>query len=450
MITVILLSFDILASVLAFAVSYYLRNFGPFRIFLYQVQPLRVYLQALPFAILLLISIFYVSRLYEPKQRLSKIGEFYTTSRSITLWALLIMAASYFTKYDYSRIIVVLYFILSLFFVNLSRFLVQALQNKLARKGIGVTNVLIVGAGRVGRGIAKRLEDYNRVGFNLVGFVDGKAKPREGLNILGDLSYLANLIKTRNIDEVYISDPTLSHREILNVIASFGEDKVKFKVVSNVFDLVTGNVEIYELEKIPSLDIKRTSPTLPFLLVKRLFDILFSLLFLVLTAPLWIIIVLLILLESPGSVILCQGRIGYKGKRFKIYKFRTMRQETSLFAEPPKNLADSRITKMGRWLRKTSLDELPQFLNILKGEMSVVGPRPEMPFMVKGYEAWQWKRFDVKPGLTGLWQILGRKDLPLSENIEYDFYYINNQSLFLDFVIILKTIPVVLFGKGAY
>lgn len=450
MITGVLIFSDIFFSALAFGISYYLRNFGPFRVFLYQVQPLKVYLQALPFAILLLIFIFYIFGLYEPKQRLSKIGEFYATTRAVTFWILLIMAASYLTKYDYSRIIVILFFLFSLLFVNLGRFLVQVLQNRLAKKGMGVKNILIVGAGRFGREIARKIDAYNVVGFNLVGFVDDKVRQRNGLNILGGYSDIKKLIETFNIDEVYISDPTLSHKEILNLIASMDEEQVKFKVVSNVFDMVTGKVEIHEIEKIPSLDIKRTSPTPLHRVFKRLFDILFSIFFLTLTFPLFILVSLLIKLETPGPAILCQERVGYKGKRFKMYKFRTMKVETPLYAQSPASTNDSRITRIGRWLRKTSLDELPQFINILKGEMSVVGPRPEMPFMVKDYESWQWKRFDVKPGLTGLWQILGRKELPLSENIEYDFYYLNNQSLLLDFVIILKTIPVVLFGKGAY
>jgi lipopolysaccharide/colanic/teichoic acid biosynthesis glycosyltransferase len=127
-----------------------------------------------------------------------------------------------------------------------------------------------------------------------------------------------------------------------------------------------------------------------------------------------------------------------------------MKKGTAKYADPPKNLQDKRITTVGKFLRKTSLDELPQLINVFLGDMSMVGPRPEMPQKVARYSAWQKKRLEVKPGLTGLWQILGRKDLPLEHNLEYDFYYINNQSFLLDLIIILKTIPLVISGKGAY
>jgi len=133
-----------------------------------------------------------------------------------------------------------------------------------------------------------------------------------------------------------------------------------------------------------------------------------------------------------------------------MLKFRTMRLDAEPYAHSPEGPRDDRVTPLGRWLRKYSLDELPQLLNVLRGDMSLVGPRPEMPFIVAQYEPWQRRRLDAVPGLTGLWQILGRKDLPLRDNIEYDFYYIRNQSLLLDLAIFLRTIPIVIFGKGAY
>jgi lipopolysaccharide/colanic/teichoic acid biosynthesis glycosyltransferase len=167
-------------------------------------------------------------------------------------------------------------------------------------------------------------------------------------------------------------------------------------------------------------------------------------------APLWILIVAGIKLDSPGKALIKQKRVGKDGGIFEMYKFRTMKNDTGLYEKAPFSPDDPRITKFGKFLRKTSLDELPQLINVLKGEMSLVGPRPEMPFIVENYSNWQRKRLEVKPGLTGLWQILGRKDLPLHENIEYDFYYIKNQSLILDMVILVKTVWTVIRGKGAF
>lgn len=183
---------------------------------------------------------------------------------------------------------------------------------------------------------------------------------------------------------------------------------------------------------------------------KRFFDIIFSLLGLIILSPILLMIAVLIRLTSKGKAIFSHERAGKNDKIFRLYKFRTMYEGVKDQELAPNSPQDPRITRMGKFLRRTSLDEIPQFWNVLRGEMSLVGPRPEMPFIVKNYTALQRKRLLIKPGMTGLWQILGRKDLPLHENIELDFYYIRCQSLFLDFVILFKTIFVVISGKGAY
>ena len=142
--------------------------------------------------------------------------------------------------------------------------------------------------------------------------------------------------------------------------------------------------------------------------------------------------------------------LGLKGRKFTLYKFRTMKPESDEYEVAPVSMNDDRITGLGRFLRRTSLDELPQLFNVLAGQMSLVGPRPEMPFIVEDYGSWQRHRLDVKPGLTGMWQIMGRKELPLHDNLEYDYYYIRNQSLMLDLTILLRTVAVIFKGRGAY
>ncbi|MEK7188130.1 MAG: sugar transferase [Patescibacteria group bacterium] len=171
---------------------------------------------------------------------------------------------------------------------------------------------------------------------------------------------------------------------------------------------------------------------------------------LIILSPAFVAISLLIRKDGPGRAILKQERVGQYGKKFFIYKFRTMDQSTPLYAPGPRRESDERVTRIGRFLRRYSLDELPQLWNVLRGEMSIVGPRPEMPFLVVQHNEWQKMRLSVKPGITGLWQILGRKDIPLSENLEYDFYYIHHQSFLMDLVIMLKTIPAIILGRGAY
>lgn len=189
----------------------------------------------------------------------------------------------------------------------------------------------------------------------------------------------------------------------------------------------------------------------PFLnLWKSIFDPIMAILFIVLFMPVWIVIAILIKIDSPGSIIFQHERVGKNGKKFILYKFRTMWQEVNPQEGSPHSPNDKRITKFGRILRKTSLDEAPQFINVLKGEMSVVGPRPEMPFIVDKYENWQKRRLEVKPGITGLWQVLGRKDIPLKDNLEYDFYYLQNRSVILELAILVQTVIIVISGKGAY
>ncbi len=186
------------------------------------------------------------------------------------------------------------------------------------------------------------------------------------------------------------------------------------------------------------------------LFLKRLIDIVLSLTAIILFAPVWILVILLIRIDSKGNAVFIHQRIGKNGKPFMLYKFRTMCIDADSQEYAPVSLDDKRITKIGRLLRRTSLDEFPQFINVLKGEMSLVGPRPEMEFIVKKYTELERARLLVKPGITGLWQIRGRKDLPLHQNVEYDLYYITHRSIWLDLKIILETIIVVWKGKGAY
>lgn len=183
---------------------------------------------------------------------------------------------------------------------------------------------------------------------------------------------------------------------------------------------------------------------------KRLFDVVSSGLALIALSPLFPYLAWRIRRDSRGPALFTQERVGKDGKKFLLYKFRTMYTDAKQYANSPRSEDDPRITPFGKTLRRYSLDELPQLLNILHGEMSVVGPRPEMPFIVETYAPWQKARLRAMPGLTGLWQVLGRKDLPLEENLEYDIYYVFNQSFFFDCAIILKTVPHLVLPKGAY
>lgn len=430
----------------SFLFAYLIRNaFGG------GIQPLEVYLSAMPVSFLILIVVFYFFGLYEQKIRINSVSELYTVTKAVLMTAVLLMAGSFLYKYDYSRGFVVIFIVSGILFLNMGRIIVRMIRLWFIKRGKGVTSILIVGAGKPGRKMAEQIEKYYDFGYRIVGFIDDKVnQSKAGVPVLGGIGDLVSCSTMHNIDVIYVADPTLSYEAILELMMDCEDLNVQFKLVSGLYEILAGKIDINQIEGIPTIDVRPKKGLWWYLLVKRIFDITVSLTVFVLLSPLWLVIVIAIHLDSPGKAVLKQKRVGKDGKLFMMYKFRTMKKDADLYAKAPRNANDDRVTRVGLFLRKTSIDELPQLLNILKGEMSLVGPRPEMPFIVKHYSKWQRKRLEVKPGLTGLWQILGRKDLPLHENIEYDFYYIQNQSLLLDLVIIFKTIGAVITGKGAY
>lgn len=444
---------DMLGYLLSFLGAYYIRAHlmvdymgrGP-------IQPFDVYINALPVVFIILFVVFYSSGLYERKNRINGMLETYHVFRAVTFCWLMIMSASFLAKYDYSRILVVVFWIVSLFILTFGRLIVRHVKLAMIKRGYGLTRVLIVGAGKTGRKLKTELESYQHFGYKVVGFIDDHVKLKSGspFKMLGRTRDIKKIISQHKIHEVCISDPAMSYEAILGLMHQCEETNVRFKVVSGLFEIVSGGIDISEIEGIPSLDMRKTNDNMIYLILKRILDIIIALIGIVIFMPLWLLLGIAIKLDSPGPVIFRQERVGKHGKKFTLWKFRTMHKDVKNQDYAPKSRGDKRVTRVGAFLRKTSLDEVPQFWNVLVGNMSIVGPRPEMPFIVSKYTEWQKRRLDVKPGITGLWQILGRKDLPLHENIEYDFYYIKNRSFFLDLVIILKTFTVIFSGKGAY
>jgi len=443
---ILLLLSDLITGGTAFIGAYYLRN----DVFGTAIQPFPEYAQAMPVVALIMIGTFYSFGLYERRERMTQISELYNLFRAITFVWLFVMATSFLYKYDYSRIFVVLFYLLGIIFINVGRYFIRRLYRSFHRRGVAVTRVLIIGAGKQGKQVEEKLKEYDEFGYRVIGFVDDHVKEKGSTKILGKIENLIALIEHHHIQEVFVSDPSISHERILELIHQCDQTNVKFKVVSDLFEIVAGDIDLNELEGLPSLDLRKHQASGLYRFTKRSVDILFSFIMLILFFPFWGLIVIAIRLESEGKAIFSQERVGLNGEIFIIYKFRTMRSSVKKNDYAPRKLGDQRVTRVGAFLRKTSLDEWPQFWNVLKGNMSVVGPRPEMPFIVEKYTEWQRRRLDVKPGITGLWQILGRKDLPLHENIEYDFYYIKNQSLLLDLVILIKTVLAVFRGTGAY
>jgi exopolysaccharide biosynthesis polyprenyl glycosylphosphotransferase len=451
---IILVGGDMVILSLSWLLSYWTRT-KLVPLFGYQINPLASYIKALPIIIISWIGGGYLYGLYRRRKDITPLEEIQTFIKSVLLGAGIVMSIAFlFREFYLGRSVVLLFNIYTFFLLGIFRLIYHKVERELRKRGYGRRNVIIVGAGVTGARVLQKIQDNPEIGFNVIGFIDADpekvGKKIGGVEVLGTPDKIEDLIKRYQVDEVVIALPSMPRDKVMEWVAEMENTGVRFRLVSEAFSVLSKESRVELIGDFPLLELGsgEVSPFYPVL--KRAMDLLIASFLLILTIPLWVIIAIGIKLDSKGPVFFKQERVGYKGKRFVLYKFRTMFVHTPPFSESPKDENDPRITKFGRFLRRTSLDELPQLINVIKGEMSLVGPRPEMPFIVERYSKWERKRLDVKPGITGLWQILGRKNLPLQENIHYDFYYIKNRSIILDLMILLKTIPAVLKRKGAY
>ncbi len=335
-----------------------------------------------------------------------------------------------------------------------SRYFIRLVRISLIEKGWFKRNVLIAGVDELALETRDLLEEIKDIRYSVTGFLNDspstQVKNKNSLPVVGTLSELPALVKKHNVSEVIFATERLNNEDILSIIVKYEHLPIEFKIVSNLFQVITDQIKLGDIAEFPLIEIRNQHCSWFYTFSKRVMDLVITIPLFILTLPLSLLLIIAIKIDSHGPVFFKHKRIGKHGKPFLLYKFRSMNIDSNPYESAPSNDQDERITRIGKILRKTSLDELPQLLNIIRGDMSLVGPRPEMPFIVKNYRDWQQKRLDVKPGLTGLWQVAGRKHMPLHMNLEYDFYYIKNRSLLFDLFLLLKTIPAVLFGKGAY
>ncbi|MFH1861280.1 MAG: sugar transferase, partial [bacterium] len=310
------------------------------------------------------------------------------------------------------------------------------------------TRVLIVGCGETAQMLLEKIHSFPGMGYYVVGFVaeTGFGKKYLGKEIVGASKDILKIIEDFQVDEVIFARPNLSREKVLNLIVQLEKANVSVKMVSDLYDIVTSQTVIDGIADIPMMEIHKRRFTRIQDVFKLYMDYFGGTIFLLLSLPFWLILAIFIPLESAGPILVRSERVGKKGRHFFLLKFRTLYRDVPLDENAPSSWDDPRVTRIGRFLRRTNLDEWPQLINILRGEMSLVGPRPEMMSIADGYSDWQKLRLEVKPGITGLWQIMGRKDLFVHENLEYDFYYIKNRSILLDLTILLRTIPTMLFG----
>lgn len=413
------------------------------------------YLHTIPVIWVLWVTCFGWTGLYGPRRHIGGMVEAQATMKALSALAVSMMAASYLVQEEYSRLMLLMYVASALPVASLARMVARRIAH-VAAPVVEVPRILVVGTGEVALRVKNSLEKLPAPHPLVVGFISpdppgtGHPETIDGMPVAGFLADLPRLLISMNVDEVFFAAPSLARGSILEVISATESSDVHFRLVSDLFEISSTATDLDNLARLPIIEIGHSPRGFISRAVKRASDIAIASSMLVLLSPFLVIIYLVLLAGGNGSPVFRQVRIGRNGVPFTFYKFRTMKPESGEYEVAPLHPGDPRVTGIGRFLRRTSLDELPQLVNVLAGSMSMVGPRPEMPFIVEGYSEWQRRRLDVRPGITGLWQIMGRKDLPLHDNIEYDFYYIRNQSLMLDFAILMRTFASVFRGRGAY
>jgi exopolysaccharide biosynthesis polyprenyl glycosylphosphotransferase len=359
------------------------------------------------------------------------------------------------------------FWVLAITFISLGR----AAARAFARRRLAyLQNAVIVGAGDVGQLIAKKLLQHPEYGINLVGFVDDQPKARrpdlEHLTLLGPPARLPRIIEVLDVERVLVAFSNQPHEETLDLIRSLKDLDVQIDLVPRLFDIVGPGVGIHTVEGLPLLGLRPLRLSHSSRLLKRGLDVGLSLAGLVVLAPLFALVAAAIKLETRGPVFFRQVRMGADEETFRIYKFRTMvvdaeERKSSIahlnkYAQPGgdvrmfKAVDDPRVTRVGHFLRRYSLDELPQLLNVLRGEMSLVGPRPLILDEDQHVAHWARRRLNLRPGITGVWQVLGRNEIPFDEMTKLDYLYVTNWSLFNDLKLIARTVPAVFNPRDAY
>ncbi len=410
-------------------------------------------------------AVFFLINVYDARNTLRAADELRTLSLAISLAAFVFAGALYLSYRDTPRLMFI-YFILAEFvFLVGYRWTMRLALRWAGARQLSPKRILIIGAGNIGRAVAEKIRAQEWTGLQLVGYVDDNpekiGKSFEHAKVLGRLDEAVSIVDEENIDHVVFALPLRAHQALSETILRLYERPVRVFMVPDVLDLAFFRVTMEDWDGIPVMGLKEPVIDGFDRVVKRLFDLAVASISLLILWPVMLIIAIAIKLDSPGPAILKQDRVGENGRIFKVYKFRSMVQDADKRLSEViqttedgkiihKRPDDPRITRVGRFIRRTSLDELPQLFNVLKGDMSMVGPRPELPFIVESYESWQHKRFAVPPGITGWWQISGRSDKPMHLHTEDDLYYISHYSPLLDIQILAKTIVVVLKGKGAY
>jgi exopolysaccharide biosynthesis polyprenyl glycosylphosphotransferase len=454
--TISLVIIDALMAGLAFFIGYQLRLRSEYE----NIQPFSAYWGMMLVHIVAILIVFFFYRLYHRSRSLSYVDQFYSIFGAASVGMILSIAfISFFFKnqLDYPRLMMVYVWMLTILFTSLGRALQSRVQLSLQARNWGEERVLIVGIGEVGRMVMQKIKRHPTLGYRVVGFVDDEAKVKvvQECPVLGTTDDIPVLIDSQKISEVIIAMPEASHQEILKIASKCDRGRVTVKVFPDVFQIMATEVSIGDLGGLPLLTMRDVALRGWRLTVKRVIDLVGSAVALVMLSPLMMFIAVLIKLDSEGPVFYSQERMGLDGKRFMMLKFRSMRTDAEDETGPVWAMPnDSRRTRLGVTIRRFSADELPQFINVLLGNMSLVGPRPERPIFVEQFKQSIPRYMDrhrEKAGITGWAQVNGlRGDTSIIERTKYDLWYIENWSVALDLRIMARTVLNILTDHNAY
>jgi exopolysaccharide biosynthesis polyprenyl glycosylphosphotransferase len=443
----------------AFILAYQLRAAIPWPNELANRVPLVDYSGLIAAQIIGVVILMFMYRQYYIPRAISRVDQFYSIFAAVSIGTLMAVAISVFSfknsifEVDFPRAMIIYAWMFSIVLIMLGRIAHQVIRMRLSARGFGKDRLLVVGTGDVAKMILQRIAWSPQLGYEVVGVIDGEPGETEILDVpvIGAPEDLPDLIEKHSVDEVIIAIPEEGHREVVRIISYCERGRVTIKVFPDFFQFMASETDIDDLGGLPLLSIRNFAMRGYMLFFKRLMDILGSIIGLIMLSPLMMLTALAVKLESPGPVFFVQERMGLDGKPFLLIKFRSMRQDAEEHGPGWTTKDDPRQTKLGALLRKVDFDELPQFVNVFMGEMSLVGPRPEQPYYVNVFRQSvprYMERHREKAGMTGWAQVNGlRGDTSVVERTKYDLWYTENWSVLLDIKIILRTLWLLIGGS---
>jgi exopolysaccharide biosynthesis polyprenyl glycosylphosphotransferase len=462
----VLLILDIALLTAAFMLGYWARATLPFFATPPSQPDFYRYLPTLALHVVIIVGMFYFSRLYHLPRAVSRIDQARKIIGIVTVGALLAWALPEFlfktTEFavDYPRVMFFYIWVFSAVLVIVGREIYQRARMRLRARGVGRDNLLLVGTGKIARDIAKKINASPELGYSIVGVVvNGKTKTRgnvAGIPIIGVYEDLPALIDASDVKQVIIALPDAQRAELVDLITLCQRGRVDIKIYPDMFAYMAGDLNVDDLGGTPLITVRDIALRGWRLSLKRSLDLFGSVCGLIFLSPMMLLTALIVRLESKGPVFYTQERMGLDGRPFHCIKFRTMRQDAEANGPGWTVKDDPRVTRLGRWMRKTNWDEIPQLINVAVGEMSLVGPRPERPVYVLEFRDQiprYMERHREKAGMTGWAQVNGlRGDTSISERTQYDLWYVENWSLWLDIKIIIRTVwnTILRQNKNAY